>query len=290
MAEEESLVRRIIAFPLVLLLIGGALVVLAAVLGSSSIGLFGLSPDSPLYTLGALFTAVLVALTYAGFRRWIERGANRELAIAGAGRELLAGLLGGFALFALVALAIMALGGMRVLGINGMGKLWALLAMAIVSGVFEEVLFRGLIQRQLEALVGTWAALGLTSAFFGVAHIFNPGATWWSSLAVALEAGILLGAAYLCTRRLWLPIGLHAGWNFTQGWVFGGLVSGGEAQAGLLVTRWSGPEWLTGGAFGPEASVVALVAALSAGLALLWLAHRREGFVRPAWRRDQTKL
>ena len=99
--------------------------------------------------------------------------------------------------------------------------------------------------------------------------------------AIAVEAGILLGAAYMLTRRLWLAIGIHATWNFTQGWVFSVPVSGGEAPLGLLITRRAGPEWLTGGAFGLEASVVAMVVATLAGLVLLLMAIRG-GQLRPA--------
>jgi hypothetical protein len=76
---------------------------------------------------------------------------------------------------------------------------------------------------------------------------------------------LLLGAAYLLTRRLWLAMGIHSGWNFTQGWIFSVPVSGGKAPEGLLLTTRHGPEWLTGGAFGLEASAVAMVVATLAG-------------------------
>ena len=100
-----------------------------------------------------------------------------------------------------------------------------------------------------------------------------------------MEAGILLGAAYLLTRRLWLAVGIHAAWNFTQGWVFSVPASGGNAPLGLLITRRIGPDWLTGGDFGLEASVIAMLVATGAGLALLVLAAKRGQFVRPVWRR-----
>ena len=100
-----------------------------------------------------------------------------------------------------------------------------------------------------------------------------------------MEAGILLGAAYLVTRRLWLAVGIHAAWNFTQGWVFSVPVSGGEAPLGLLITRRIGPDWLTGGDFGLEASVVGMVVATGAGVALLVVAARHRAIVPPLWRR-----
>ena len=83
-------------------------------------------------------------------------------------------------------------------------------------------------------MAGSFSYL-LWTALFGALHIMNPGATWFSSVAIAVEAGILLGAAYMLTRQLWLSIGIHAAWNFTQGWVFSVPVSGGEAPLGLLI-------------------------------------------------------
>ena len=88
-------------------------------------------------------------------------------------------------------------------------------------------------------------------------------------------------------RRLWLAVGLHAAWNFTQAWVFSVPVSGTGQTIGILVTRRNGPEWLTGGDFGLEASAVAVLVATLAGVFLLWRAHRKGGFVSPAWRRPR---
>jgi hypothetical protein len=160
--------------------------------------------------------------------------------------------------------------------------------MAVTSGSFEEILFRGILLRHLEAMLGTWAALGITSVLFGAAHLTNPGATWFAAFAIAMEAGILLGAAYLVTRRLWLAAGIHAAWNFTQGWIFSVPVSGGEAPLGLLITRRVGPDWLTGGDFGLEASVIAMVVATAAGLFLLRRAVKQDRLVPPMWRRPSA--
>ena len=100
--------------------------------------------------------------------------------------------------------------------------------------------------------------------------MLNPGATIRSSVAIALEAGVLLGAAYAATQRLWLPIGLHAGWNFTEGSLFGMTLSGNTMGVGLLRGSLSGPQILTGGAFGPEASIVAVMVCLVAAMYFLW--------------------
>ena len=105
-----------------------------------------------------------------------------------------------------------------------------------------------------------------------------------SALAIALEAGVVLGAVFMIKRRLWLPIGLHAAWNFTQAGIFGATVSG-PTQGGLLVSRITGPAWATGGSFGPEASLPAVIVSLS-GVVLLVYIVRSGGIVRPIWLRS----
>ncbi len=138
----------------------------------------------------------------------------------------------------------------------------------------EEIVFRGIILRISEERLGTWLALALSSVWFGLLHMDNPNAGLWGALAIAVFAGPLLGACYLVTRRLWLAIGVHALWNLAEGGIFGTTVSGYEVP-GILVSRVSGPEWLTGGAFGPEASWVTLSVTIAASVVLLLVAWRR---------------
>jgi membrane protease YdiL (CAAX protease family) len=284
-AKPVGLLRRIVAFPISLILIGAVMVVLAASIMSGVVKRAAIPRDTPSSALGALLVVVTAILAYKVFKRWVERAPDRELSLGGLAIDLPAGLLSGFLLFSIMAGIVSLLGGLSVKGVNGEGQLWTVLGMAMVSGVTEEIVFRGLIMRQIEGWLGSWWALAITSAIFGFGHIFNPGATLFAGFAIMMEAGILLGACYLYTRRLWLPIGLHAAWNFTQGWVFSVPVSGGEASKGLLVTTRAGPDWLTGGAFGLEASVVAMVVATLAGVVMLWLAIRRGRIIPPAWRR-----
>jgi len=120
--------------------------------------------------------------------------------------------------------------------------------------------------------VGSVGALLGSSLLFGLLHLPNEGATLLSTLNVTV-AGVMFGTALITTRRLWLGIGLHLGWNFTASYVFSAVVSGHEGRAGLIFGNLSGPDWITGGAFGMEGSVVALVALVS-GTSLI-LARRR---------------
>ena len=174
------------------------------------------------------------------------------------------------------------LGVYRVSGIHGWTPMLATIPAFIMGAVLEEVVMRGVLFRILEQWRGSWIALAISAALFGLLHLLNPGVTLLNAGAMMLEAGILLAAAYMLTRRLWLCIGIHFAWNFTQGGIFSAAVSGG-ATNGLLEAKLVGPVWLTGGAFGAEASVVAVVVCLAAGLLLLLAARRKGHVIQSSW-------
>jgi hypothetical protein len=152
----------------------------------------------------------------------------------------------------------------------------------LAVGIFEELVFRGIIFRQLEQAVGTWLAITASALFFGLGHRGNPGATWVSGVAIAIEAGGLLAASYVATRSLWMPIGLHWAWNLFEGPVYGSPVSGLSLPV-LADARFPGPPLLTGGAFGPEASLPAIVLGGALGAWFLVMAVRRGQIVTPGW-------
>ena len=131
------------------------------------------------------------------------------------------------------------------------------LSLFLLVAVVEEVVFRGILFR---LITDKWnIAVGLTtsSLLFGLAHLGNPGATLWAALAIALASGWLFGMAYAYHQTIWVPIGMHWAWNYLEGGVFGCAVSGSPLDNLPLITpRISGPDILTGGAFGPEASII----------------------------------
>ncbi len=131
------------------------------------------------------------------------------------------------------------------------------LSLFLLVGVVEEVVFRGILFR---LITDKWnIAVGLTtsSLLFGLAHLGNPGATLWAALAIALASGCLFGMAYAYHQTIWVPIGMHWAWNYLEGGVFGCAVSGTPLDYRPLITPGiSGSDILTGGAFGPEASII----------------------------------
>lgn len=238
----------------------------------------------PVALLSAFIACVVGVAVYALFARWVERRAAHEFGRAGAVKELTTGLALGAALFSASVGVLALLGHYRITGVRELSVLVVPLCLSLASGTIEEIMMRGVLFRLLEESLGTWIALAISAAVFGALHLANPGATLPAAVAIAFEAGILLGAAYVLTRRLWLAIGIHIAWNFTQSGVFSVPVSGFPIK-GLLVSETAGPAWLTGGAFGVEASVVAFALCTAAGVVLLAMAHRRGNFIAPHWRR-----
>jgi len=245
------------------------------------------------HSLGPMAAASLSALAacglgwaaYAAYVRVVERRPLVEFGRRGALKELVAGVLIGTALFGTTIAVLAALGLYRIHGMRELSVLVVPLAISVGAGAIEEILFRGIVFRIVERSLGTWIALLISAALFGLVHLGNPRASLLGAVAIIFEAGIMLAGAYLLTRRLWLPIGIHIGWNFTQGGVFSVPVSG-FALTGLFDSTLSGPEWLSGGEFGAEASIVAVVVCVALALVFLTLAARRGHFIAPHWRRS----
>ncbi len=271
-------------FPLTRIVI--AIVALALAIGviQTAARTAGVAPHSAPGVIGALLIIIGTLATYAAFVRVVERRRVAELGSAGAAREYGAGFALGFVLFSLTMLVLWLFGAVDVVAAGGWTAFGYPLLDAVIAAVTEEVLMRGIVFRIVEESLGSWIALAFSAALFGAMHAFNRGATVTSSIAIALEAGVLLAAVFMLTRRLWMVIGVHTAWNFAEGGIFGASVSGGEAH-GILASHFHGPDVLTGGAFGPEASIVAVLICFGTGAAFLWLASKRGHFVRPFWAR-----
>ncbi len=263
------------------MLIGFSMITRAAVV---ALGWIAKTADPLHHALATLSLQLVPALLgYAILVRLIERRRMRELSPRAIPTYGLVGLLSGAVLFSAVVGVLYLAGSYHVTGTDPqVDWLPGVLVAGIGAGIGEEIIARGVIFRIVEEGLGTWWALLISALFFGGAHIFNPGATLWSSAAIAIEAGLLLAMIYHVTRSLWACIGLHAGWNIMQGNVYGIPVSGGVSK-GWLISNRTGPDWLSGGVFGAEASVVALLACSLVTLALLVVALRRGSIVPPRW-------
>ncbi len=152
-------------------------------------------------------------------------------------------------------------------------SLLGLLSVGITVSWFEELSDRGyLLQNLKDGLNLPWA-LFLSSGIFAARHLANPSASWMSTLGIFL-AGIFLAYGWVRTRQLWIPLGLHAGWNFFEGIVFGFPISGIDGFH-LINQTVSGPEWITGGDFGPEAGFVMILASVIGMILIYWWSRNR---------------
>jgi hypothetical protein len=126
----------------------------------------------------------------------------------------------------------------------------------VFGATYEELSFRGYAFQSLTKSVGPIASIATFSVWFGAVHLMNPhagGILSWSFLNT-IGVGALFAVAYLRTRSLWMPIGMHFGWNLALGTLFGLPVSGLDYFAVLVHGKAVGPKWLTGGFYGVEAS------------------------------------
>jgi membrane protease YdiL (CAAX protease family) len=250
--------------------------------GLTEVALRG-APSATVTMATSTASVVAMIVVYKAFIRHLGEHPRDDLSGAGSVRDTAAGIAIGFILFSVIV-GVAALFGMyRIVGIGDASLLLvALITGGLFPAVTEELLFRGILFRWLEPFGGTWAALIVSSALFGASHLQNPNATWLAAVGIALEGGLLLGGAYMLTRRLWVPMGIHAAWNVTQGEVYDIPVSGTPVH-GLVEAKLAGPPLLTGNGFGLEASLISIAIATLFAVYLIVRAARAGRVVAPHW-------
>jgi membrane protease YdiL (CAAX protease family) len=265
------------------------LLAVAAVWIAGNLGTAAVKDNPWLALVAGLLTAVVGVLVYRWVVRRTEQRVPLEVSLKGSGSGIGWGTLLGIAMFGAVIANIAFFGDYTINGLGSPASAVTLLGIMVGAAVSEELVFRGVLFRNIERWTGTWIALALTGSLFGLIHLANANATLLGAVAIAIEAGGMLTAAYVATRRLWVPIGLHFGWNIAASAIFSTEVSGSNTAQGLLDATISGPALVTGGAFGPEASVYAVVFGVLATGFFMWLAYRR-GHVVPVRRQARADV
>lgn len=299
--HQRSLAGRIAGYPLVTILVGFILFlfVLQAIVFGNLTRLFMVIVGAPLpppdaqglpsdaealtaYGYGQLIAAVIVApIAVWVYRKvivtWCEgRTSVPELALTPAARRWL--LIGSLLALAVIVLSLVAVsvGGGQVSAVAHtmvLPGIASALGLSLFAGVVEELFARGTLFRISEQHVGSLAALVLTAVIFGLQHADNPSATVLSTVAVALEGGVMLAVVYMLARTLWAVIAVHFVWNLGQSLL--GLPVSGNETIGAVKWQLEGPDWLTGGIFGIEVSAVAIAAWTVITVALLVVVVRR---------------
>jgi len=260
------------------------LILLSAIL--SAIGrLLGLDQIAGGLVFGQIINLVVITGSVYIARRWLDKRSFESLGLKldkQALLDVLAGIGITFVQMGFIYFVMLALGWLTFEGfawefdpINNVvvGVLTFLVGFILV-GWNEELMSRGYHLQTIASGLNLFWGVVISSAFFGIAHLGNPNATWVSAAGIFF-AGIYLAYGYIRTKQLWLPIGLHIGWNFFEGVVFGFPVSGLDIYA-LLRINVTGPELWTGGAFGPEAGLIILPSLLVGGGLIYWFTQNRK--------------
>ncbi|MYM30173.1 CPBP family intramembrane metalloprotease [Duganella sp. CY15W] len=262
---------RLFSHPVVRIVLGVVAVMLPMML---TLMLSEIVPKPERVVWPFLLAATMSLAGYRLFTQRLEKREGTELASAGATREAARGVAIGAALGLGVAGVLAAAGAFIV---TGSSADWTFLLKSlpeqIMVACFEELLFRAVLFRIVEQRWGTRTALVVSFLAFALAHMQNEHVSVLAILITGV-AGLTLSACYLQTRRIWLSIGVHFGWNFLYDGFFSVPVSGHAARGWLQVSL-PGPEWLTGGAYGVEGSVVTLVLWSAAAVFLLRRAASR---------------
>ncbi len=288
--SKPSLVWRVMQFPIVRILLGFTAILAPVALWQWVFGILahGVDRKSLAFQIGVIPLCIAALAAYWAFVRWTEKRDVHELSRSKSVAEWSAGLLIGTLMMVLTVGAIAVVGDYTVSGMNPVAVLIPFIGLAFSSGVLEELLLRGLFFRIIEEWCGSWIALASSAALFGALHLANPNATVVAAAAISLEAGLMLAAAYMVTRRLWFPIGIHMAWNFIQGGVFGVAVSG-NASRGLLQSRLSGAELVSGGAFGAESSIFAVAFGLIFTSVFLYKAQKNGQIRNAPWGKQKSQ-
>jgi hypothetical protein len=234
-----------------------------------------------------ILTILAVYFSYKLYVYLFEKRPAYELSFSRSLPETITGIVVGGAMISLSVLILIIPGYYKIEGFNSIATLTNGLFLFASGAFFEEVLFRLIIFKLVEEYFGSWVSIIASALLFGFAHLFNDNATLWSATAIAIEAGVLLAVAFMLTRRVWFVFGIHFGWNFMQASVFG-ITTSGITIDGLIRPEISGPNWITGGTFGIEASVITVVIGLITAFILLRMVKKDGQIVYPVWKRKRN--
>jgi hypothetical protein len=279
---SSSLLQKIIQFPLTQMVMGIVSFIVPFLL--IQVASSKLIDDKSLVKLGQLFGVLLGYTSYWLYAHKVEKRTTPELAFQGFFAEFGLGFAIGGAMVCACVAVITLMGGFQITATSPWSVMLAPLVVHISVGLIEEMLLRGVFFRVIQKSLGSWLALLASAILFGVMHLANDHIDALGFINI-VAAGLLLAAAYMVTGRLWLCVAMHAAWNFFQDGVFSIAVSGHKVREGLFIGKMTGPDWLTGGAFGIEASASAMVVIVSVTVALLIIAKRKGHIVLPYWKR-----
>lgn len=286
--NNQPILKKTILFPVFKTTIGVTLIVVAVLL-CEQLRKF-LTEQTQLNNdlrdlLIAILESLLALIIYVFLFRFFEKRKISELNFTTFGKYASIGFAAGLILQSLNVLVLYLTGNYSVVQVHPLSFLLPGFSQALIAGFVAEIMIRGIIFRLVEEQVGTVIAIIFFTVLFVVLHMGAGGATFFSVAATTMQAGVLISAAYVATRSLWLPIFFHFAWDFAEPAIFGGINPGINVDKTLLRSKISGAEILTGGKFGPGNSLQSLIFCLIATIVFLWLAQRKNNFIKASWKR-----
>jgi membrane protease YdiL (CAAX protease family) len=286
--SNQTTLSKIFSFFLVKIIIGIVVVVgsvfLVEWLGRLLLDKTQLNDDTK--NLIIAIADVFAALSsYIFLFRYYEKRRIKELSAASFIKNAFIGFMTGLVLQSLFILVIYVFGKYSIIHINPISFLLPSFATAFTAGFVAEIVIVGILFRFAEETLGTFITLLIFFILFVLMHVNVKDATAVSVVSTAIQAGILIPAAYIFSRNLWIPIFLHFAWDFTEPGIFGGINPSISIDKSLLTSKISGASFITGGQMGPQNSVQSLLLCSVAAFIFLWLAKRKNNFIKPSWKK-----
>ena len=291
--SKKSIGQKLLHFPLTKIIIGFivcvAIVRIAQTFIKKLMEISSFDKDFK-NLIGGIFVAILAIISYSYLFKFYEKRKITEFSKKGIVKNLTIGIILGTILQSLTIFVIYLKGGYSIISINPILFIVPPMTVAFSSAIVEEILLRGIVFRITEEKLGSYLALIISAILFGAMHLTNPNSSLIAGIGLAIQAGLLLAAAYIYSRNLWFPIAIHFAWNFTQSAIFGANVSGNTISKTLITSKIEGAEWFTGGQFGPEGSIQATLFCLVATIVLLALSHKEGKIIKPYWKKNIEPL
>ncbi|MBN1273232.1 MAG: CPBP family intramembrane metalloprotease [Candidatus Aminicenantes bacterium] len=284
--KEQSCFAKIFYFPLTRMILGGGACLAIGVLWKKVVfdpllDFLGIE-ETAATSIKYFLSIMALLLSYYFIFRFYERRKIRELSTKHIFGESLTGFLGGFLSISFVLLILLIAGHFRVLKINTFSTFIPTFTAISLFALGEEIIFRGVFFRILEENLGTVSALGLSSLIFGIIHITNQHVHVLSIVSVIL-LGSLLGILYTLTKRLWMPIFFHAGWNFAQVFFLSNVSSLSDYE-GPFESRLEGSSLLIGGHFGIEDSLITIILLAVLFSMIFYISWKNGRTKKPFWK------
>ncbi|MBN1971484.1 MAG: hypothetical protein JW870_19120 [Candidatus Delongbacteria bacterium] len=283
--KPESKLGKIINFPIIRIFVAIIVFLIPIIAASNGFSFLIDSVNEPLHSIILIIrfisTVGLIILSYHFYTKIVEKRKALEMNKDNAFMEWLIGFTISLFMVCSVVSVMLILGFYRIESTNGILILLKNFTYFGMGAFTQTLVFRLIIFKNVEEITGTWIAIIIGAAIFGFSHFFNENATVITSISLMISELLLL-AAFMLTRRIWLVWGIHMGWNFFQAGVFG-MPNSGITFKGFIKPIINGPVWLTGGTFGIEASIVSFFINLIIGVVILYLAIKYNNITKPKW-------